>query len=317
MIHNSLFLRINNLSHMTRGETDIVNYFKEVRAELAMENILSISEGANVSKATVTRFVKKLGYRDFAQFKSSLRRELFSSLDSPYQRYQAQKSTLEKEGRDPWTLVVDATIGDIKEALALNTDRKITEAARMLGQNTGRLFVIGQLASFGIAHYFWQSVCLIRPAVFLDSFSGNMTFPLVDVNENDVLLAISYLNYSQQTTRVMKHFHGRGARVVLLTDSETAPPAQWSHLQLLAPTQWETMLISRCACIMVVEGILSAMFRMADDRVQKRVDEIWRISNAFDVLTPTENDRLQMRFEPKPKKPGAGKVECKKNRRKP
>jgi DNA-binding MurR/RpiR family transcriptional regulator len=127
-----------------------------------------------------------------------------------------------------------------------------------------------------------------------------MTLQLVDVNENDVLFAVSFLHYSQQTTRVMKHFHERGARVIFLTDSEMALPVRWSHLQLLAPTQWETVLISRCACIMVIEGLLSAMFRMADDQVQKRVDEIWRLSNAFNVLFPMEKDGQPAGQDPRP-----------------
>ena len=302
MIHNSLFLRINNLTHMTNGEARIVSYFKKARNELAMENILSISEGAVVSKATVTRFIKKLGYQDFAQFKADLRRELFSSLDSPYQRYQAQKSSLDKEERDPWALVVDAAIGDIKEALALNSDEKITETAALLGRKKGRLFVIGQLASFGIAHYFWQSVNLLKPAVLLENLSGNLTTQLVDVNEDDVLFAVSFMHYSQQTAHVMKHFFERGARVVFLTDSEMARPAQWSHIRLLAPTQWETVLISRCACIMVVEGLLSAMFRITDDDVKQRIDEIWRLTNTFNVLYPIEKNDWEPEYEPAVKK---------------
>jgi len=125
---------------------------------------------------------------------------------------------------------------------------------------------------------------------------------LADVNENDVLFAISYQNYCQTTTLTMKHFYEQGAQVVLLTDSKTSPPAQWSHLQLLAPTQWETMLISRCSCLMVVEGVISAMIRITDDNAQKRTEEMWRLCDKFNVFTIKSNDRLQWQLKPNLKK---------------
>jgi len=303
MINDNLFLRIKNLPHMTKGEVNIIEYFKAVRMELAMENINSISEGADVSKATVTRFVKKLGYKDFAQFKASLRSDLFSNLDSPYLRYQVQKATQEEMEGEAWAFTVEATIGDLKKALSLNSDEKITQAAEILSQKKGRLFIMGQLGSYGIAHYFWQCLDFLDPAILLDNHGGSLYRQIVDIDKNDVLFAISYTGYAKQTTLTMKHFHKRGAQVVLLTDSETSPTTQWSHLNLIAPTQWETLLMSRCSCLMVVEGILSSITRTTDDPSQKRAEEIRQLSDEFDVFTVKQDTPLQQQKGPNLKKP--------------
>ena len=285
MINDKLFLRIKNLPFLTKGEDNIVRYFKNNRSELAFANIHSISKGANVSNATVTRFIKKLEYKDFAEFKSNLRRELFSNLDSPYRRYQAQKvDKIDKES-DSWPLTVEAAIGDLKEALALNSNQKITEAAEIMSETKGRLFIIGQRSSYGIAHYFMQYLNFCKPAILLDNLGGCLIQQLLDINENDTLFAISYFGYTQQTTLTMKHFYEQGAQVLLLTDSETAPPVKWSNLQLIAPTQWETVLMSRCSCMMVVEGILSAMTSMADEHIQKREKQVKVLAKEFQVFT--------------------------------
>ena len=298
MINNNLFLQINNLSHMTKGEVNIVEYFKKNRTELAMENINSISNGAKVSKATVTRFIKKLGYKDFAQFKVSLRSELFSKLESPYQRYQIQKTTQSEEGQDPWMHTVEATIGDLKKAMALNNNEKITQAAKILAQKQGRLFIMGQLGSYGIAHYFWQALNCLKPAILLDNQGGTLHRQLMDINKNDVLFAISYTGYVKQTTLTMKHFHNHGAQVILLTDSETSPPTQWSHIQLVAPTQWETLIMSRCSCLMVVEGLLSAMTRTSTDgQSQKRAEGAKHLIDQFDIFTVRQDTPLPLQKE--------------------
>lgn len=303
MINEELFLRIKNLSHLTKGEASIVQYFKLTRTELAMVSINSISKGAKVSKATVTRFVKKLGYKDFAQFKAGLRRELFSKLDSPYLRYQAQKTIKDVKKQGTWSLNVEGTIRDLRKTQTLNSDEKISRAAEMLSLNKGRLFIVGLMGSYGIAHYFWQYLHFIKPAVLLDNNSGNLSYQLLDINENDVLFAISYIGYSKQTTLTMTHFYKRGAKVVLLTDSETSPPVQWSHLQLIAPTQWETLLMSRCSCLMVVEGLLAAMTLVLGDQSQKQVKKIRQLSDEFDVFTVKQSDPPQATKETKsPKK---------------
>jgi len=298
MINDSLFLQIKNLSHMTKGESNIVGYFKKVRTELAMENINSISNGAKVSKATVTRFIKKLGYKDFAQFKVSLRSELFSKLESPYQRYQVQKNTQSEESLDPWVNTVEATIGDLKKAMSLNNNEKMTQVAKILLQKQGRLFIMGQLSSYGIAHYFWQGLNHLKPAILLDNQGGILYRQLVDINKNDVLFAISYTGYVKQTALTMKHFYDNGAQVILLTDSETSPPTKWSHIQLLAPTQWETLIMSRCSCLMVVEGLLSTMTRTTtDSQNKKHTEEVRHLIDQFDVFMVKQDTPLQLQKE--------------------
>lgn len=294
-IHPDLFLRINNLPSLTKSEAKILRYFDAHREKLALENIQSISGGAGASKATVTRFIQKLGYKDFLQFKESLRGDFYSKLFSPYQRHKARQSELQGPEQDSWTATFDAAVGDMKQALDLNDNEKISAVARTLTEAKGRLFVIGFLASYGIAHYFHNALFFMKPSVLLDNHAGNLYQQLVDVNADDVLFAISYQGYVDQVTLAMSHFRKQGARVVLVTDSETAPPVQWADQYLLAPTRWESALISRCSCMMVVEGVLSAMVGMADDSIQDRVDKLWELTDFFGTFSVGSKNRL-LRF---------------------
>ena len=291
-IHPELFLRINNLPYLTKSEAKIIRYFKEHREQLALENIQSISQGVGASKATVTRFIQKLGYKDFAEFKASLRMDFYSKLHSPYQRHKAQQSELKGQTRDPWAATFDAAVGDMKQALDLNSNEKIMAAARTLNHAKGRLFVLGFLASYGIAHYFHSSLFFMKPSVLLDNHAGNLYQQLADVGAEDVLFAISYQGYVEYVTRAMQHFHNKRAKVVLLTDSQTAPPVKWADHYLLAPTRWESALISRCSCMMVVEGVLSAMVGMGEDSVQNRVDKLWNLADTFETFSVRSQKRL-------------------------
>ena len=81
-----LFERVQKISDMTPMERDLADYFTDAYPELAFKNLVDICEATQSSTATVTRFVRKLGYQNFRDFSKQLRKEISSNFDSPLQR---------------------------------------------------------------------------------------------------------------------------------------------------------------------------------------------------------------------------------------
>ena len=72
MTNSDLIKKIRQLDRMTPGETQIADYICQRYPEVAFENVTSISQKAGVSKATVVRFIKRLGYDGFSHFHERL-----------------------------------------------------------------------------------------------------------------------------------------------------------------------------------------------------------------------------------------------------
>lgn len=64
----SFFERIRELGRMTPSEARIAEHMEKVYPMIALETITTICECADVGRATVVRFIQKLGYDSFSTF---------------------------------------------------------------------------------------------------------------------------------------------------------------------------------------------------------------------------------------------------------
>ena len=251
-----LFAKIEDLKKLTTSETKIVRFFQENENHLALKTIYDISKGANVSTATVTRFVVHIGYKDFNDFKTRINMELMGSLDSSWERYQLSKKQLLDGDETTWSQFCKLVVNDIEAAYSNITNDSLEEAAAMLANAKGMVYVIGQFNSYMIAHLFAQQLTLLRPRViFLNNQSGNMTHQMIDAGKDDVLFAVSYQRYAHQTTLTVKEFAKKGARIIVLNDSNSSPISKYASVELTVPISWPAVFGSRCSGLMVVEGM--------------------------------------------------------------
>ena len=80
---DSLYARLGELQAMTPTDAVIARYCEDSFPHLALENLDEISAATGTSTASVTRFVRKLGYVSFRDFSRSLREEVAANFDLP------------------------------------------------------------------------------------------------------------------------------------------------------------------------------------------------------------------------------------------
>src|SRR5210317_2240422 len=90
--------RIRALGQLTPSESKIADYFSRNYWNLVFENTTSISDNTGVSKATVVRFISKLGYNRFSGFIEDLRKDFVEGQDSLPIRYYLKKKLLADDG---------------------------------------------------------------------------------------------------------------------------------------------------------------------------------------------------------------------------
>lgn len=92
MTQSSLTQRIQSLEKLTASEIKIADYFSRNYWDLAFENVTTLSRRTGVSKATVVRFLAKLGYSDFSEFRDELQRDTQGVHDTLPARYSLKKN---------------------------------------------------------------------------------------------------------------------------------------------------------------------------------------------------------------------------------
>lgn len=82
---------------------------------------------------------------------------------------------------------------------------------------------------------------------------------LLWVDERDVLLAFTFRRYSVAAAKALRVFRERGAKVVLITDSASAPAARWADQVLVAQCSSASPFDSYTAPMALCNALLAAV----------------------------------------------------------
>ncbi len=252
---------------------------------MAFETATSISRRTGLSKATVVRFISRLGYDGFADFQERLKNEFMDLLESPINRFTDKHDPNGPNGKDYLGSTVASSISNLQELQDRNDPAKITEVAGLMALNPGRLYVLGMLTSFGLAQIFWSLVNYLRPGVvLLDNRYSSLPNQIVNVTEDDVLLAITHRRYSRQTDLTIHSFSGLGAKVVLLTDSALNPIATLADHVLVSPSNGPFLFDSHSTALTLIECLAVAMADHLEPNIRDRfqtMDDLFKHYGSF------------------------------------
>jgi len=161
----ALTQRIRDLGKLTPSEAKIADYFSRNYWNLVFENTTSISENTGVSKATVVRFISKLGYDRFSAFLEELRRDVAEGQGSLPIRYYLKKKLLTNDATED---VLGHNFSHISRNLehthAQIDQSQFWEAARLVARTQGAVYITGQRSSYALAYLFFNMIRRIRPS---------------------------------------------------------------------------------------------------------------------------------------------------------
>jgi DNA-binding MurR/RpiR family transcriptional regulator len=282
----SFFERLRAQEHLTPSEARIVEHMERSFPVLALESVSKICNKAGVGRATVVRFVQKLGYESFSEFQQELRSELAHRLRSPKERFEEKRAQYPQDNPNLFRIHSDQVIENINEANNRIEYEQLQEAAKMLAKCRGRIFVTGHRTSFALAYLFHFCLSYIRNDVMLCNSSGIGTSRAIShISPDDILVLVFKRRYSTVTEKIGNWFAERGCRLILLTDRETNPLAAAATMQFVIPSEGFGIFDSRGATIAVIETIINLVAIELQDSLDERFERAEEAAQAFDVFS--------------------------------
>ena len=287
MKSQDLIDKIRSLKKLTPSETKIAEYFSRNYTEIVFENVTSISQKTGVSKATVVRFISKLGYHKFSAFRNELRHSALLLRTPLPTRFTFKQKQAKKNGVD----ILERNFSDIMKNLQ-DTHRLIDQetfmaAARTIVEPGRNLYITGQRTSYAMAYVFHIMMKRVRSNSFL--LGPQMTLLpdlLLDIHSRDVLFAIFRHPYAKQTLRIARRFSDQGAQIILLTDSEFSPLADLAHIQLVVASEGFSIFQSCTAVTAVLETLNLAALRLFDKTIYNRLEKAEKLFRDFELFCP-------------------------------
>jgi DNA-binding MurR/RpiR family transcriptional regulator len=289
MIQNQkLTQRIRALGKLTPSEAKIADYFSRNYWNLVFENTTSISANTGVSKATVVRFIAKLGYQRFSGFLEDLRKDVVEGQGSLPIRYYLKKKLLADDSEEDFLGHNFSHITrNLQHTYARIDQEQFWEAARLVAQTRGAVYITGQRSSYALAYLFFNMIRRIRSDCNLIGLqTASLPDRLIDVNADDLLFAIFRHPYAKTTLRIAQHFARKTVPIILLTDNAFNPMQNLARVQIEIDTEGVSIFTSSAAVVAVLESLNIAALKFCDDSVYQRLEEAEALYNDFELFCP-------------------------------
>ncbi len=257
----------------------LAEFILDFPGELASYNASELAKLARVSNATVTRFIKKLGYRTFEEARQHVRanREEGAALllvdgrpeeaagDSLLLQHMAQGiKNLTQVGAS----ITQETVDEVADAML---------AAR-------RVWVIGFRSSHAFAEYLnWQILQVIEQTTLLPRAGETLAESLVSIGPEDCVVLYGMKRRAAQLDGVVDQLGRSGARVLYVTD-ESAPREPRFAWHLRCRTAAPGPLFNHVAVLALSHFLATRVIELSGASGRRRMSEIEAAHEALEEL---------------------------------
>lgn len=258
---------------LSNGHRRIADHVLGFPLESATASIEVLAERSGASNATVTRFVRALGYASYGEFRVALSDALRLAMQPVDDFADARAMTESASGT--FIAALKMQRANIEEAMAALEPASIAGlVAAILGAR--RIFIIASGASHHVASFIEDGLALYCEAdvVFATARGGpERAFRHLNAaGPGDLTIAISVPRYSRTTVQLASHSREKGATVVALTDGPTSPLAPIADFALFAPARSPLLPNSPTAVFALADALITAIARERPDAVEALKD---------------------------------------------
>jgi DNA-binding MurR/RpiR family transcriptional regulator len=111
---------------------------------------------------------------------------------------------------------------------------------------------------------------------------------IIKINQDDVIIGISFPRYSTQTLTALQYASDRNAKVIAITDSATSPIAKISTHSLLAKNNMNSFVDSMAGSLSLVNALLVAISILKKDELSKTFSDLEKIWDEYGVYDKSE-----------------------------
>jgi DNA-binding MurR/RpiR family transcriptional regulator len=258
---------------LSAGHRRIADHVLSFPLESATASIEVLAERSGASNATVTRFVRALGYSSYGEFRVALSDALRLAMQPVDDFADARAMTESASGT--FIAALRMQRANIEKAMnSLDPDSIAGLVAAILAAR--RIFIIASGASHHVASFIEDGLALYCEAdvVFATARGGpERAFRHLNAaGPGDMTIAISVPRYSRTTVQLASHSKEKGATVVALTDGPTSPLAQIADFALFAPARSPLLPNSPTAVFALADALITAVARERPDAVEALKD---------------------------------------------
>lgn len=226
----------DNFDGLSKRLSQIGRFLIDNPDDIAFGTVAVIAENAGVHPSALVRFANKFGFSGFSEMQQLFQNDLVQKVPSYQERIKLSQQlelTPEKAelaGKAADSSLLNQFVSSNMQALAHLSDCVVdadVQAAIELLLQANTTYIVGVRRAFIVANYFAYSLQHIDRHVYLVDGAGGMFNQQVNaVTEQDVLIAVSFSPYADETQQVVDRAKAKNSKLIVITDSLVSPYAQ-------------------------------------------------------------------------------------------
>ncbi len=216
----------------------IARHVEQHRDHIGLDGIQEVARQCNVQPSAVVRFAKHFGYSGFTEMQAIFREGISRQL-APSRNYKTRIRDIIESGTGSLSSVEIAneylagSLAGMQELQSSMHAPTFKKAVDLLAESDC-IWITASRRSFPIAVYLDYALQHTDKRIGLVSSMGSMQLgQMRSVRKNDVIIAISFSPYAEETISVAKLAVDRGAKLIAITDSRMSPLAKLAQVALI------------------------------------------------------------------------------------
>ena len=271
---------------MSKSHKKIAAFMKEHYDQAVFMTAAKIGSVLNISESTVVRFASGLGFDGFPDFQNVFADWVKNKLNAVSKMGVKYGKSSQSE---ILTEVLQADMEKINDTIAL-VDPIAFEAAIEALIEAKTVYVAGLRSCEPLADFFSFYLNMIRGNVVnLKTTSASELFEqMIRIDENDVLVGISFPRYSMRTLKAMEFANDRNAKVIAITDSIHSPMNLYSSCNLFARSDMVSIVDSLVAPLSLINALVVALCMKCPEEVKQNLTNLENAWNNYQVYLNDE-----------------------------
>lgn len=245
-----------SIPNMSKTHRKIAEYILANYESASFLTSIALAQKCGVSESSVIRFSIMLGYSGFTEMQRALQDVIRGQLSM--QKRLEMLSAKMTDSDDIPDIIMKKNIEGIQRTY-LDLDRGNFQKAVRLLAGAKRVFLFGSRSSYYLAAFMGLELAWVRDNIFTLNVQSPEFDSLSQLQEGDVLFAISMPRYLKATTRAAQVAQEAGIPVIAITDRASSPLYRYATVPLLVDNEIFSYSDNVVPIISVITALLNAV----------------------------------------------------------
>lgn len=272
----------------SKGQRLIADYIVTHYDKAAFMTAAKLGKAVGVSESTVVRFAMELGYDGYPELQRELKEMIRNKLTS-VQRIEISNQQIGMDNVLNKVLEMDAD--RIRKTLEATSKEDFNAAADAIVK-ARNIYIIGAKSAAVLARFlaYYFNLIFINVKLVHTTSASEMFEQILRIDENDVLIGISFPRYLTSTVKAFRYAKDNGATVVAITDSEKSPLTQEADHFLLARSDMASFVDSLVAPLSLINALIVAVGLKRQQDISETFSKLEGIWDEYGIYETTASE---------------------------